>query len=168
MGSTPHARELGILEEYLRRRGQKLTLQRAVVARKVFGTARHFSAEELLEELRRESKKTSKATLYRTLALLEEAGLITSIDFGRGFKFYEHTHAIGHEHHEHLVCIECFKIVEFTNPELETFHERIARSHGFHVLSHTYKIFGVCAACWRRRGEREEPRPQTGTFPITR
>jgi Fur family ferric uptake transcriptional regulator len=161
-----HTREIAIFEEYLRKRGLKLTLQRSTLARKVFDTARHFSAEELLEELSREKKRISKATLYRTLALLEEANLITSIDFGRGFKFYEHAHAIGHEHHEHLVCIECFKIVEFMNPELETFHERIARSHGFRVLSHTYKIYGICSACAAKKAAPSPPR--TGSLPITR
>lgn len=57
---------------------------------------------------------------------------------------------IGHEHHEHIVCVECFKVIEFTDPDLETFHDRIARRLGFRVVSHTYKIYGVCAACAAR------------------
>ncbi|HVY62152.1 MAG TPA: Fur family transcriptional regulator [Planctomycetota bacterium] len=143
-------KELAIFQEYLKTRGLKLTSQRNVIAKKVLGTHKHFSAEELLEDLKGEKRAISKATVYRTLALLEESNLINSIDFQRGYKFYEHTHLAGHEHHEHIVCIECFKVIEFTDPELETFHDRIARRHNFSVVSHTYKIFGVCPACAAR------------------
>ena len=142
-----HDQEIAIFQDYLKTRGLKLTSQRSIIARKVFGTHKHFSAEELLENLKREKRAISKATVYRTLALLEESNLINSIYFQRGFKFYEHTAIIGHEHHEHIVCVECFKVVEFIEPELETFHERIAKKQGFRVVSHTYKIYGVCAAC---------------------
>jgi len=145
----PHAIEDQILRfrKHLRRRGLKLTSQRATVAREVFGTLQHFSAEELLDSLRQRTRAISKATVYRTLLLLEEARLITSIDFQRGYKLYERTHLAGHEHHEHVLCLGCDKIVEFQDPELETFHERIAKRLGFRVVSHTYKIFGLCEAC---------------------
>src|SRR5438132_2169469 len=145
-----HDQEIAIFQEFLKTRGLKLTSQRNVLARRVFDTHKHFSAEELLEELKREKRPISKATVYRTLALLEESNLINSIDFQRGYKFYEHTHVIGHEHHEHIVCVECFKVIEFTDPDLETFHDRIARRLGFRVVSHTYKIYGVCPACAAR------------------
>jgi Fur family ferric uptake transcriptional regulator len=150
MAIDSHDQEVAIFQEFLKTRGLKLTSQRNIISRKVFGTHKHFSAEELLEDLRREKRPISKATVYRTLALLEEANLLNSIDFQRGYKFYEHTHIIGHEHHEHIVCVECFKVIEFTDPELETFHDRIARRLGFRVISHTYKIYGVCAACAAR------------------
>jgi Fur family ferric uptake transcriptional regulator len=168
-------KELAIFQEYLKTRGLKLTSQRNVIAKKVLGTHRHFSAEELLLDLRGEKRRISKATVYRTLALLEESNLINSIDFQRGYKFYEHTHLAGHEHHEHLVCIECFKVIEFTDPDLETFHDRIARRHGFQVVSHTYKIFGVCANCAARgRGpggagdDARDPRSPSAKPAITR
>lgn len=166
MAAEAHAQEIAIFQEFLKGRGLKLTSQRGIVARKVFGTHKHFSAEELIEDLRREKRPISKATVYRTLALLEESNLINSIDFQRGYKFYEHTHVIGHEHHEHIVCVECFKVVEFTDPDLETFHDRIARRLGFRVLSHTYKIYGVCAAC----AAKKHGAPAAGTTgaPITR
>jgi len=176
----PHPqREIAIFQEYLKTRGLKLTSQRNVIAKKVLGTHKHFSAEELLSDLKGEKRRISKATVYRTLALLEESNLINSIDFQRGYKFYEHTHLAGHEHHEHIVCIECFKVIEFTDPELETFHDRIARRLGFQVVSHTYKIFGVCQACVARGkgvpgadevpvGERAEPRQAVQKSTITR
>ena len=172
--TTHPQRELSIFQEYLKTRGLKLTSQRNVIAKKVLGTHKHFSAEELLEDLKGEKRHISKATVYRTLALLEESNLINSIDFQRGYKFYEHTCLAGHEHHEHLVCIECFKVIEFTDPELETFHDRIARKHGFQVASHTYKIFGVCASCAARgRGldagaPLRDARPGTSKSTITR
>lgn len=141
---------VAIFQAYLKQRGLKLTAQRNVIARKVLSTHRHFSAEELIEALRSERRATSKATVYRTLALLEEASLLNSIDFQQGYKFYEHTHLAGHDHHEHLMCVECQKILEFRDDELETFHERIAGRHGFQVVSHTYKIFGVCPECQKK------------------
>ncbi|MFC1705980.1 Fur family transcriptional regulator [Planctomycetota bacterium] len=142
--------EVAIFHEFLKRRGLKLTAQRSGIARKVFGTRQHFSAEELVEVLRSEKRPISKATVYRTLALLEEAHLINSIDFQRGYKFYEHTHLTGHDHHEHIVCVECYRILEFRDPDLESIHERIGRTLGFKVISHTYKIFGLCPACQQR------------------
>lgn len=151
----PHSIEDQVVRfrDHLRRRGLKLTSQRDTIAREVFGTLHHFSAEELLDHLRHHSRAISKATVYRTLFLLEEARLITSIDFQRGYKLYEHTHVAGHEHHEHLLCLGCDKIVEFQDPELETFHERIAKRLGFRVVSHTYKIFGLCPTCRARMDE---------------
>lgn len=139
--------QVTIFQEFLRKQGLKLTAQRNAIAKKVFGTHRHFSAEELLDALRSEKRPISKATVYRTLNLLENAHLINSIDFQRGYKFYEHTDLVGHEHHEHILCVECHQVLEFQDKELETFHERIARKLGYEVISHTYKIFGLCPAC---------------------
>jgi Fur family ferric uptake transcriptional regulator len=152
--STPVARDgheqgMAIFQDFLKSRGLKLTSQRSVLARKVFNTEKYFSAEELLEDSRREKRPISKATVYRTLALLEESTLINSIDFQRGHKFYEHARATGAPL-QHVVCVECLAVVEFAEPALEALHERVARRLGFRAVSYAYKIYGVCAACAAR------------------
>lgn len=151
MSDDPALQErIALFKAYLKERGLKLTAQRGIIAKKVFSTRRHFSAEELLQELRAERRAVSKATVYRTLALLQESDLLSSIDFERGYSFYEPTRLEGHERLEHIVCVECHKMIEFRDPELETFPARIAARLGFEALSHSYKIFGRCSECRRR------------------
>jgi Fur family ferric uptake transcriptional regulator len=84
------------------------------------------------------------ATVYRTLALLEEAGFVTSISFGKQGKKYE----LGLKaHHDHLICTKCGKIVEFFDKAIERRQEAIAKSSGFEMTDHSLKIFGICPQC---------------------
>lgn len=159
------AKAIGVFTGYLKTKGLKLTQQRSIILHKVLSTHKHFAAEELLAALKRQHKGISKATVYRTLALLEEANLLNAIDFKFGYRMYEHTQLAGHEHHEHIVCVECAKVVEFADAELETFHDRIAEQFGFEVVSHTYKIFGLCPAC---RGAGEQDHKALARTSITR
>lgn len=106
----------------------------------------HFSAEELVADVGEGNRsRVSKATVYRTLSLLAEAGFLDSQDFGQGCALYEHTRGV--RHHDHLVCMRCRRIVEFTDEEVERLQETVARRFDFHILFHSHKLFGVCAAC---------------------
>ena len=146
--TTHPQRELSIFQEYLKTRGLKLTSQRNVIAKKVLGTHKHFSAEELLEDLKGEKRAISKATVYRTLALLVESHLLDSVDFERGYKLYER--ALGHMHHDHLICTECGRIVEFHDEAIEKAQAAVAEAHRFEVAWHTHKLYGLCASCRKK------------------
>jgi Fur family ferric uptake transcriptional regulator len=147
-----HDEEIATFQDFLKTRGLKLTSQRNILARKVFGTTRHFSAEDLLDELRREKRPISKATVYRTLSLLEASTLVDSIAYQRGNKLYAHAPAGGGARGQRVVCVACFKAVEFAEPALDALHESVARRHGFRAVAHAYRIYGVCDAC-AARGE---------------
>lgn len=158
--------EADTFQRFLRTQGLKLTSQRGAILERVLTIRKHFSAEELFESLRAETQGISKATVYRTLALLVQAGLLDEHDFERGHKLYER--AGNHAHHDHLICVSCSKIVEFHNDEIEALQEQVAREHGFETVSHTHQIFGVCPRCKREgggRARRAASRPRAPTHP---
>ncbi len=138
-------KELDTVEKYLREHDFKLTNQRRRIIETVFSSHDHFTADDLHDILRDKGESISKATIYRTLSLLCESGLVESRDFGRGQLYYEHV--LGHEHHDHLICVACGKVVEFRNADLEKLQEKISKARGFRIESHSLRIFGRCKAC---------------------
>jgi Fur family ferric uptake transcriptional regulator len=144
--------ETAVFTEFLKRRGLKLTAQRRRILERALTEPKHFSAEKLLTDLRREDETTSKATVYRTLALLTEAMLLDAVDFERGYRLYER--ALGHSHHDHLICTECDKVVEFSDEKIEEAQRLVAAAHDFDVLWHTHKLYGRCHDCRQRAGQR--------------
>ena len=138
-------KELDSLRMYLRAHDLKLTRQRRQALEAVLGLHSHFTAEELQEHLARRGTPVSKATVYRTLALLVESGHLETRDFGRGALLYEQVQ--GHTHHDHIVCLDCGKIVEFHNAQIEEIQKRVARRKGFKIESHVLKIYGRCRDC---------------------
>lgn len=144
----------------LRKKGLKLTRQRIHLLDAVFATHRHFSAEDLHGDLERAGHRVSIATIYRSLALLTEGGLVQGLDVGNGRVLYEHT--LGHAHHDHMVCLDCGLITEFRSPEIEALQEKAAKAHRFTTKSHSLKLFGFCAACAKKHpGVAELPAPIT-------
>ncbi len=139
---------LEAFHDLLRRRGLKLTRQREALLHAVFATHRHFSAEDLHRDLEKSGHRVSIATVYRSLALLVEGGLVQGLDVGNGRVLYEHT--LGHEHHDHMVCLDCGRITEFRSQPIEDLQEEAARAHRFTVVAHSLKLFGYCAQCVKR------------------
>lgn len=135
-------------EAYLRSRSLKLTPQRRRIFERAFATHQHFSAERLYSWMGEEDgPRVSRATVYRTLALLEDGGFVESLDTGGGELVYEHI--LGHGHHDHLICVDCGRITEFREPQIETLQEQVALKKGFTLLSHSLRLMGRCAACSR-------------------
>ncbi len=140
--------EFSVFSAFLKRRGLKLTEQRRFILERALAEPKHFSAEQLLADLKRQDSSISKATVYRTLALLVESHLLDSVDFERGYKLYER--ALGHMHHDHLICTECGRIVEFHDEAIEKAQHAVAAHHKFEVSWHTHKLYGICAACKKK------------------
>ena len=137
--------EVEIFEAYLRQKGLKLTVPRRQRLELIFDDHSHFTADQLFDRCRERDVRISKATLYRTLAILTDCKLLSAHDFGGEAKYYEHV--FGHEHHDHLVCLACRKIVEFQSPDIEKLQDQAAEELGFAPIHHSLAIFGVCAAC---------------------
>ncbi len=153
---------LAAFESFLRQRSLRLTPQRRSVFDRVFETHEHFSAETLFGWLREgDGPKVSRATVYRTLALLQEGGFIESLDAGRGELVYEHV--LGHRHHDHIVCLGCGKIEEFHDERIEELQLEACERKGYELVNHTLVLNGYCRACQRKTpaeraaGERANP-----------
>jgi len=136
-------------ERFLETRGLKLTRQRQAVLREIFQDNGHFEAEELVTRLRGSSTRVSRATVYRTLELLQECQLVDKLDFGTTRSFYEHISPDAH--HDHLICTVCGTVIEFHNPQLEGMQQEICSRYNFQETHHSLRIFGKCDKCQRFR-----------------
>jgi Fur family ferric uptake transcriptional regulator len=142
-------------ERFLRTRSLKLTPQRARIFERAFATHEHFSAEKLYEWMRGEQgPRVSRATVYRTLGLLQEGGFVESLDTGRGELVYEHI--LGHRHHDHMVCLSCGRIDEFHDERIEALQNEAGARKGFVIVSHSHRLVGYCRACARKPGRAAE------------
>jgi Fur family ferric uptake transcriptional regulator len=142
--------------EFLRSRNQPVTEQRLRVLQALASTHKHVNVEEILERLQGTGPVIGKATVYRTLDLLVESGLVGEHDFGEGFKRYEYL--AGPPHHEHLICEACGKLIEFTSPEVEELERELARAHNFQPRYHRLEVYGLCEDCRARPVAEVEPR----------
>jgi len=143
--------ELAVIERYMREHGLRWTSQRRLIAEVALSEHTHFTAEELLDLCREEDRGVSRATVYRTLTMLEEAGFVEGLDTGDGGRKFEHV--LGHAHHDHMVCTTCGSILEFHDDELEQRQELAAQRHGFRITSHSLKLFGLCQGCQQKAAE---------------
>ena len=142
---------------FLARKNLRVTSQRQAIIDTVFGTDKHFTAEQLLAWSRRRDRSVSRATVYRTLPLLTESGLVREMDFGKDYKFYDPNYA-EHPHHNHIICQDCEKIVEFESEKIEKLETEISNRLGFSLKSHRLQITASCeelkklGACKKRTG----------------
>ena len=137
--------------EFLEIRGEKLTEPRRILVRHIFSSHKHFDADELVADLHNAGRRVSRSTVYRTLRLLVEAGLL------REFRLTNRTvyeHDYGYPSHDHLYCTECNTIVEFRNDEIQRLREAVSLEHGFRAVGHRFVISGICPACCRARSPR--------------
>lgn len=145
---TPERREKvnALFERFLRENKLKHTAQRLKIVKRALSMPKHFSAEDLYQVLRRDKTPVSKATVYRTLKLLVDANFLDELEIGaREAKFYEPVH--GREHHDHMICLKCGSILEFTDQRIEELQDKAAEVNRFRVLSHSLKLFGLCHRC---------------------
>jgi len=132
-------------QKYLTSAALKLTPQREAILEKIVGTHGHFDADDVFFSLRKQGKRISKATVYRTLELLTAAGMIREVDIGKGHRAFEHI--FGRSHHDHLVCTLCGKVVEFDDPLINEVQDRVCRRFSFRPESHSLRIRGRCSSC---------------------
>ena len=136
--------------EYLasRPKPQRYTGQQRDMVRYIFAQHNHFDADQLMDNLKRDGFQVSRATVYRTLAKLVDAGLLRRLEVGAR-TFYEHDY--GYPQHEHLYCQQCRKMIEFQTPAIEEAIREVCARHGFQNSGHTFIIQGICSECNRAR-----------------
>lgn len=146
MGTTHDVEQLRArLNDYMSRHGLRSTEQRRLVTEMFFASSGHLSIEDLLDQVRIEEPRIGYATVYRTLKLLKECGLAFERHFGDGVSRYEV--AWQDEHHDHLICVECEKIVEFEDEDIEKLQRKVATRQGFKLTRHKLELYGICSAC---------------------
>ena len=141
-----------VVADYLKSHDFKLTNQRLKIVQTIFETRDHFTADDLYDVLRGKGENVSKATVYRTLSILAEGGLIDAQDFGQGPLYYEP--ALGSKDHYHLICTATGKVVEFRNEEVDRILHRIAKARGFSVKSISVRIFGASKSARKAKGQK--------------
>ena len=132
------------VERILKERGCRLTNPRRLVLRRALSHL-HFTAEELVADVKQIDRTVARGTVYRTLAFLQEAGVVDKHDFWYGPPYYEVT--LGKAHHDHLMCVQCGEIIEFQEPKVEKLQDEVVGRYGYQLLYHTHKLYGLCAAC---------------------
>ncbi|MGI8601389.1 MAG: Fur family transcriptional regulator [Verrucomicrobiales bacterium] len=137
-------------EAFLLTKGLRRTKQREVVLAAAFSTKEHFTAEQLCEMARKLDSTTSRATVYRTLTLLVECGLLREIDLGRDVACYD-PNFLDSPNHNHLICLDCGKVVEFEDGHISVLEDCITRRLGFAPASKSIRIEANCEEL-RRRG----------------
>ena len=143
----PNSEEQEVLLKHIQKRGLKRTAQRDLILDIFLRTEEHLSSEDLYRLVQKDDPSIGQTTVYRTLKLLTEAGLAREVRFGDGRTHYEHNYK--HEHHDHMICSECGRIIEFFSAELEAIQDAMAAKHRFEVTQHLLRIIGVCAECRR-------------------
>ena len=141
--------EQEVFHRHIQKKGLKRTTQREVILDVFLKTEDHLSSEDLYRLVQKEDPTIGQTTVYRTLKLLTEAGLAREVRFGDGRTHYEHNYK--HQHHDHMICSECGKIIEFFSAELEALQDAMAEKHGFEVTHHLLRIIGLCSDCKHRQ-----------------
>src|SRR5438128_1622538 len=147
----PNSEEQEVLLKHIQKRGLKRTAQRDLILDIFLRTEAHLSSEDLYRLVQKDDPSIGQTTVYRTLKLLTEAGLAREVRFGDGRTHYEHNYK--HQHHDHMICSECGRIIEFFSAELEAIQDAMAAKHRFEVTQHLLRIIGVCAECRRAMKE---------------
>ena len=129
----------------LQDQGLKYTFERRTIFDEVSRLAAHFDADSLYARFKKKGLRISRDTVYRTIPLLLESGVIQK-SVGEGKReFFERTSARGH--HDHMVCLRCQNFIEFHSDEIETFQEKICADYGFKLVFHDHRLYGICKAC---------------------
>jgi Fur family ferric uptake transcriptional regulator len=162
--ATDMTEEQEIFLEHIQKKGLKRTAQRELILDIFLRTEEHLSSEDLYRLVQKKDPSIGQTTVYRTLKLLSEAGLAREVRFGDGRTHYEHNYK--HQHHDHMICSECGKIIEFYSAELEALQDAMAAKHRFEVTQHLLRIIGICSGC--RRARREAGKQEVAAQPRVR
>jgi Fur family ferric uptake transcriptional regulator len=145
--TEPLTEEQEVFLKHIQKKGLKRTSQRDLILDVFLRTEQHMSNEDLYRLVQKEDPTVGQTTVYRTLKLLTEAGLAREVRFGDGRTHYEHNYK--HQHHDHMICSECGKIIEFFSAELEAIQDAMAAKHKFEITQHLLRIIGICIDCRR-------------------
>ena len=149
MNSYTYEELIKFFKSVLKKRNLKYTIQREIILKILYDNNKHYTPEDLYIHIKQEHPKLNIgiATIYRTLNLLEESNIITSISFGQSGKKYE---IAMKPHHDHLICDICGKIIEFEDEKIEKRQDEIAKKYDFLIKSHILQLHGICKECRKK------------------
>jgi len=151
------ASEKQVFLEHIQGQGLRRTGQRDLILETFLSTEEHLTIEDLYQLVKRQDPTVGQTTIYRTLKLLTEAGLAREVRFGDNKTYYEHHY--NHEHHDHMICTECGKVIEFFSPDIESLQDQMADNFGFKPTHHSLRLWGLCAECQRAEGDLHSTAP---------
>lgn len=134
-----------LYSNFLNKEKMFFTKERKIILKAVFEMSQdHFSVDEFLYEITKLNYKVSRATVYRALSQLAQAGVLNEADFGHGHMHYE---LVGDDDHEHIICKQCQKVIEVDSEEVTNAIRELVEAQGYKFVSHQSQIFGVCENC---------------------
>ena len=137
-----------IFNQHLRKNGMLYSKQREQILDIFLKAEKHPTVNDLYELVRKKNPKIGLATVYRTMEVIYDAGLARKVGFGDGIKHYEHKYK--HQHHYHLICLKCGKVIEVTSGKIEETKRQLAKKHDFTITRATMRLFGICKTCKRK------------------
>jgi|SRR4051794_16968259 len=143
--------EKAILLEHLQQAGLRRTGQRDLILEIFLRTEEHLTSEDLYRLVQRKDPTVGHTTVYRTLKLLTDAGLAREVRFGDNKTYYEHHYK--HDHHDHMICTACGKVIEFYSAEIEALQDQMADNFGFMPTHHSLRLWGLCSECRSESGD---------------
>lgn len=142
------AKEKEIFLEHIQKAGLRRTGQRDLIMEIFLRTEDHLTSEDLYWLVQKEDPTVGHTTVYRTLKLLIEAGLAREVRFGDNKTYYEHHY--NHQHHDHMICTQCGKVIEFFSADIEDLQDQMAEKFKFRPTHHSLRMWGVCAECQKQ------------------
>lgn len=149
--SEKFAVEKGILDQHIQAAGLRRTGQRELILEIFLETEEHLTSEDLYSLVNKQDDTVGLTTVYRTLKLLTEAGLAREVRFGDNKTYYEHHY--NHDHHDHMICTDCGRVIEFFSAEIEALQDEMADKFGFRPTHHSLRMWGVCSDCQMAKTE---------------
>ncbi len=134
-----------IFSAHLETKGLRKTPERFAILEEIYSRTDHFDAESLYTHILQKNYRVSRATVYNTLELLLTCDLITKHQFGKNLAQYEKSY--GYKQHDHIICVDCKKVVEFCDPRIQQIQSMMGDLLNFKITHHSLNMYGICGSC---------------------
>lgn len=138
-----------IFSAYLERKQLRKTNERFIILEEIYSRNDHFEADALFSDLISQKFNVSRATVYNTLDLLVSCDLVKKHQFGKNLAQYEKSY--GYKQHDHIICVDCKKVVEFCDPRIQNIKSMMGDLLNFKITHHSLNMYGICGSCQKKR-----------------